>query len=177
MIDSLFAEIFAVDGSGGGPSSFGFSAFSDFSSVEKGKNRFNLVWIHMKSFTANQFLEYANSNWLFKIRYYYVWMREKTPTRSRRDTSLCYRTQWIGFFFSFQSMFFVEYFCIAEMDMIVRTYSNRSVCLPFFSDFGVLAISSFLSSFLFGLHTMSVTIPSARFNKEAAYLYDENERT
>lgn len=42
-------------------------------------------------------------------------------------------------------------------------------CLPFFSDFGVLALSSFLSSFLLGLHTTSVTIPSARFNNEAAY--------
>lgn len=45
-----------------------------------------------------------------------------------------------------------------------------SIRLPFFSIFGVLFTSSFLSSFLFGLHTISVTIPSARFNKEAAYV-------
>lgn len=34
MMDSRFADIFAVDGSAGGPSSFGFSAFSDFSSAQ-----------------------------------------------------------------------------------------------------------------------------------------------
>lgn len=33
IIDSLFDEIFAVDGSAGGPSSFTFSIFSGFSST------------------------------------------------------------------------------------------------------------------------------------------------
>lgn len=49
--------------------------------------------------------------------------------------------------------------------------------LPFFSGFGVLHISSFFSSFLFGLHTMSVTMPSARFNKEAALKDRTNDIT
>lgn len=49
--------------------------------------------------------------------------------------------------------------------------------LPFFSDlFGVLDTSSFLSSFLFGLHTMSVTMPSARFNNEAALKKKRREK-
>lgn len=54
MIDSLFAEIFAVDGSGGGPSSFGFSTFSTFSSAKNKRFQFVFVLLFMKSFTTEK---------------------------------------------------------------------------------------------------------------------------
>lgn len=123
IIDSLFDEIFAVDGSAGGPSSFTFSIFSGFSSaMEKSKCRV---------LDSN----YAN-----------VWFAKHAEQSAR----------------------------MLKCRYCQLNFCMWSICLPFFSIFGVLFTSSFLSSFLFGLHTMSVTIPSARFNKEAAYVRTPN---
>lgn len=145
MIDSLFAEIFAVDGSGGGPSSFGFSTFSTFSSAKNKRFQFVFVLLFMKSFTTEKRL----SSFFVHIYLSSLCLKLNSNTLNAEERAFCFARKKLNSFFS------LEFCRIGAHKKLVAWSFARSINIwslfTFFLWFWSLGAFLFLIVFFVGI--------------------------